>query len=137
VLANQIWQSEAGSLRKGQSKGVRKTFSDVLLETQLTSFFLNYLGIVIDTTTHLVNQKQSNIFYYILGEGFVPTYQIIDDLINYFVKAEKQMTGLRLKTEIGSFNTNATAFYNEKRDAVGVFSTIGSWYKDDNLVSIG
>jgi hypothetical protein len=103
----------------------------------LTSFFLNYLGIVIDSTTHLVNQKQSNIFYYILGEGFVPTYQIIEDLINYFIKAEQQMTGLRLKTEIGSFDKNATAFYDKKRDAVGTFSTIGSWYKDSNLVSVG
>jgi hypothetical protein len=103
----------------------------------LTSFFLNYLGIVIDSTTHLVNQKQSNIFYYILGEGFVPTYQIIDDLINYFLKAEKQMTGLRLKTEIGSFDRNASAFYEQKREAVGTFSKIGEWYKDNNLLSIG
>ena len=59
------------------------SFNDKILMEQISSLIINYLGVVLDKSIDVINPGASNIFYFILGEGFIPTYMIIDGVIKF------------------------------------------------------
>ena len=77
VVANDSWFSKRVSYGHNKSLGKNYPSQKANVELFMSNAFLNYLGIVIGEGT-VVNCDMSNIFYYVMGDGFIPTYVIID-----------------------------------------------------------
>lgn len=140
VLANELWFDLRGSIvhNVNSSQKVEHLFNDKILMEQISSLIINYLGIVWDKSIKVVNPGASNIFYFILGEGFIPTYMIIDGVIKFMRDQEQEIINLKVTPKrigIKSGLPSKEAFWEEKKEAVGEF--LGRSYSDSNLVGVG
>lgn len=134
VIANDSWFSKRVSYGHNKSLGRNYNSQKANVELFMTNAFLNYLGIVIGDGT-VVNHDMSNIFYYVMGDGFIPTYVIIEQAISYFRDMKAEMTRLHLKFSSSIPSTSAKAFYEAKRAAIS--SNSGIRYSDSGLLEVG
>jgi hypothetical protein len=134
VIANDAWFSKRVSYGHNKSLGKNYQSQKHNVELFMSNAFLNYLGVVIGDGTN-VNCDMSNIFYYVMGDGFIPTYAIIEQAISYFRDLQSEMTRLHLKFSSSLPGTSAKAFYEAKRAAIN--DNGGARYNDSGLLEVG
>ena len=136
-LANELWFDMRNSLNKGKKED-KHAFNDQVLMDSLASIVINYLGIVIDKGT-VINAKQSNIFYFIFGEGLIPTYRIIDGMIMALQGQMDELSKIKFtreKTSVPGLQS-ATSFYEQKAASVAEGLNSEGGYSDPGLLGVG
>lgn len=77
VLANTIWFSQKGGIN-----GEKMTMGEASrLAEELSMAVINFIGVVIDDNYNVIDDL-SNIFYILNNAALIPSYQIIDKLID-------------------------------------------------------
>ena len=117
IIANEAWFSKYDSI-----DGSTVSLHQNILDTFFSDIMLNYLGLMIDKNLDIIPDI-STLFYYVDNKAFVPTYKVIDGLIQRLTdwSSEKKMelsTHLN-KSSISPKYTSAEEFYEEKRQSVG------------------
>lgn len=137
TVANEFWFDMKGGINRGQSGTEKHAFNDQVLMSSLSSAVINYLGIVIDKKT-VINPRHSNIFYFIFGDGLVPTYEIIDGMILALKGKRAELANIKFTRDKGSVPKleSAESLYGRKSAAVGKLIPNGG-YKDSELVGVG
>lgn len=146
IMANEIWFQLAGSWIGGKDKsGSTKTeriqqrgYGSTILDTFLSNSLMAYIGVQLDGTE--VVPELSNLFYLVNNMKLVPTYTIVEQILEGFKNFEKSATKLRVK--IGSTNVTADAqgYYESKQEAANAAGTHlirGENYNEAWLVSLG
>lgn len=124
IMANEIWFQLAGSWIGGKDKsGSTKTeriqqrgYGSTILDTFLSNSLMAYIGVQLDEGAKVVPEL-SNLFYLVNNMKLVPTYTIVEQILEGFKNFEKSATKLRVK--IGSANVQADAqgYYESKQKA--------------------
>ena len=145
TIANELWFDQKGSIDRGSMKGregkthTRLFGSDSWLSKQLSSAFVNFLGVVIGENGEVLTDL-SNIFFLIDNIALVPTYQIIDDIINYYEKGLMGLNSITItpkRTGIHYAYGDPLEFYKEKAEAVGKEGLGKATYTNPSLVGVG
>lgn len=139
VMANEIWFQLAGSWIGGKDKsGSTKTeriqqrgSGSTILDTFLSNSLTAYIGVQLEGTE--VVPELSNLFYLVNNMRLVPTYTIVDQILEGFENFEKSATKLRVKIGKSGVTANAEDYYKSKQeaaDAAGTHLIRGRGYVD-------
>lgn len=147
VLANEAWFITAGNIRREnkikygpiEKMGLFQSYIDAALSNAL----INYLGVMLEDSVGAEDVKielnNSNIFFLIDNKFLLPTYAIVDHLINNLKEWKSDIEGVYLKIDMKiSSSKNARQLLEEKDLAIapGRFITGGD-YSDRRLLSAG
>lgn len=146
IMANEIWFQLAGSWIGGKDKsGSTKTeriqqrgYGSTILDTFLSNSLMAYIGVQLDGTT--VVPELSNLFYLVNNMKLVPTYAIVDQILEGFKNFEKSATKLRVKIGKPGVTADAEGYYRSKlsaADAAGRSLDPSENYSEAWLVSLG
>lgn len=149
VMANIIWFSTAGTIEKGKN-GPAQTITDPgmnELTQELASYIVDLLGITYAEIFDEIDiiPEISNIFYLLNNRYMVPTYLIIENLINIISTDRNKFNNtegyinLSLTTTLSQAKESAGDAINlkkSKKKAVGKLDG-SKYYQDSNLVSVG
>lgn len=138
IIANEAWFSKYDSI-----DGSTVSLHQNILDTFFSDIMLNYLGLMIDKNLDIIPDI-STLFYYVDNKAFVPTYKVIDGLIQRLTdwSSEKKMelsTHLN-KSSISPKYTSAEEFYETKRKSVGgtlLPATHPNAYTNPSLLKVG
>lgn len=145
IVANEIWFDMHGSIDKGGNVGWRadkvhtRLFdSDSWLSRALSGAFINFLGVVVSENGEVI-PSISNVFFLIDNKALVPTYELIDNVLEYYKTGKAQMTNIDItpsRTGVGFDYTSPLRFLQAKADATpdGLRQAT---YTDEGLVTVG
>ena len=139
ILANEAWFNKYGSYKRG--KVVKTTAHQNILSAALSDIILNYLGLMFDKNLNVIPEI-SVLFYYINNIKYVPTYEIIDSLIenlkNFKNGLDKHFATTFTVERAGI--PYPKTLYKQKALALAekgkTFETPGL-YKDEELLKVG
>lgn len=139
ILANEAWFNKYGSYKKG--KVVKTTAHQNILSAALSDIILNYLGLMFDKNLNIIPEI-SVLFYYINNFKYIPTYEIIDSLIENLKNFKNGLD----KHFVTTFTVERAGIpypktlYKQKALALAeigkTFETPGV-YKDEELLKVG
>lgn len=139
ILANEAWFNKYGSYKRG--KVVKTTAHQNILSAALSDIILNYLGLMFDKNLNVIPEI-SVLFYYINNIKYVPTYEIIDSLIENLKNFKNGLD----KHFVTTFTVERAGIpypktlYEQKALALAekgkTFETPGL-YKDEELLKVG
>lgn len=139
IIANEAWFSKYGSIN-----GSTVSLHQNILDAFFTDIMLNYLGLMIDKDLNIIPDI-STLFYYIDNKAFVPTYKVIEGLIQRLTDWESEKK-IELSTHLNNSSispkyTSAKEFYEEKRRSLKGKSLLSpndpDAYTDPALLKIG
>lgn len=149
LLANEVWfrshKSIGGSGRsKYKAHGISKSGTMSNVAGMVTDIFSkeikNFLGYAIDES--MVVKKpaiNANSFFLISNKILLPTYTIIEDLIQQLNKEQTKISrfkvSIKMPGDIGL--PKSTTFYKNKADSVGGTLIKNGGYEDANLLREG
>lgn len=134
-LLNEVWFSQKGDYASKETHNIDYS----IINRDLTAAYLNYLGVVLDNNLE-VQTDVSNIFFFVNGEGLIPTYRIIDDLIRSFTTMEQQLSALQVRVNLDKIQyeyDDKESFHDAKMTALDGKKLKGDYYTDSALLSIG
>ena len=139
ILANEAWFNKYGSYKRG--KVAKTTAHQNILSAALSDIILNYLGLMFDKNLNVIPEI-SVLFYYINNIKYVPTYEIIDSLIenlkNFKNGLDKHFATTFTVERAGI--PHPKTLYEQKALALAekgkTFETPGL-YKDEELLKVG
>lgn len=127
IMANEIWFQLAGSWiggkdRSGSTKTERiqqRGYGSTILDTFLSNSLTAYIGVQLDDKAMVVPEL-SNLFYLVNNMKLVPTYAIVDQILEGFRNFEKSATKLRVKIGKPGVTADAEGYYKSKLSAARV-----------------
>lgn len=139
IIANEAWFSKYGSIN-----GSTVSLHQNVLDAFFADIMLNYLGLMIDKNLDVIPDI-SVLFYYIDNKAFVPTYKVIEGLIqrltNWESEKKIELSTHLNKTSISPKYTSAKEFYEEKRKSLEGKSLLSpkdpNAYTDPALLKVG
>lgn len=139
IIANEAWFSKYGSIN-----GSTVSLHQNVLDTFFADIMLNYLGLMIDKNLDVIPDI-SVLFYYIDNKAFVPTYKVIEGLIqrltNWESEKKIELSTHLNKSSISPKYTSAKEFYEEKRKSLKGKSLLSpkdpNAYTDPALLKVG
>lgn len=142
LLANELWFNTVGSYGDNRRKVTDEkgglTYVVSQINKYMTKAVTNFLGITLDDAI-TVNSDASNIFFLINNSVLVPTYEILNGVINQLNNAKEQIFRIQMtlnKTGIKKVWTNAEDFYKAKKNSVNRLDPSKN-YSDSSLLGIG
>lgn len=142
LLANELWFSTHNSGPGGKRKltGEKTGVSGVVARVDqfISKAMVNFLGITIDQSFD-VRANASNLFYSFNNRLLVPTYMILDGIIENLKDVKNQLASLHLTVKRSGLDWafhSAEGFYAAKREAVGQLDPARN-YSDSELVEVG
>ena len=144
IVANEVWFDSHGSISgRGSEKGFRgnnthtRLFeSDSWLTRAMSGALINFLGVVVSSETVLTDV--SNIFFLIDNKALIPTYELINNILDFWDKGVKQMTNIKVSANLRGVKykyDSPLGFLKEKADAAGGLGP--ATYEDQQLVNVG
>ena len=141
LLANELWFRTHQSMDIGRARGVSSSGSTMgnvvtMVNQLLSKEITNFMGINIEEVIHPQAASSANAFYLIANRVLLPSYLIIEDLIQELQQMQGEFSRLSVSIELTGSYGSADEFYKAKLNAVGSFDSAGD-YTDSALVQVG